>query len=161
MSGVFWFICAREAYPAALPTLAADQRSFNRQATNSIAGLKKARHGIGDLLARPISKSIRDHLLCDGSAVDRIAFPQLFKEIGTEWGAGDGLNTFNLPTLNGVALPIPAPAAIPVQTVTGATVSTGGTVTQPAAPGTSGGSTGGNVPSGGRTRTARTTGAQL
>jgi len=144
---VFWFICVREANPAALPVAVASQASFNRQATNAIAGLKKSRHGIGDLLPRPVGKAIIDHLLCDGSAVSRTAFPQLFAEIGTEWGAGDGTTTFNLPTLNGVALPIPA--EVPPQTIDpGGTVNGGGGST-PTTPGTTGGG-GGGTTTGGR-----------
>jgi hypothetical protein len=148
-AAVYWFICAREAYPSALPTAAANQASFNRQATNAIAGLRKSRHGIGDLLARPNGNAVPNHLLCDGSAIDRISYPQLFAEIGTEWGAGDGSTTFNLPSLNGGTLP--TPTTLPPQTVdTGGTVSTGGTVIQPSDPGQTGGTSGGNVTTGGR-----------
>jgi len=34
---------------------------------------------------------------CDGSAVSRTMYPDLFAAIGTTWGAGDGSTTFNLP----------------------------------------------------------------
>lgn len=34
---------------------------------------------------------------CDGSAVSRTMYPDLFAAIGTIWGAGDGSTTFNLP----------------------------------------------------------------
>lgn len=40
-------------------------------------------------------------LLCDGSAVNRITFAALFAAIGTTWGGGDGINTFNLPDTRG------------------------------------------------------------
>lgn len=36
-------------------------------------------------------------LLCDGRAVTRAGFPDLFDAIGTLYGAGDGSTTFNLP----------------------------------------------------------------
>lgn len=36
-------------------------------------------------------------LLCDGSAVPRATYPQLFGTIGTVYGVGDGSTTFNLP----------------------------------------------------------------
>ena len=36
-------------------------------------------------------------LECDGSAVSRATYSDLFSAIGTSWGAGDGVNTFNLP----------------------------------------------------------------
>jgi microcystin-dependent protein len=37
------------------------------------------------------------YLVCDGSAVSRVAYPELFAAIGTTYGAGDGSTTFNLP----------------------------------------------------------------
>jgi microcystin-dependent protein len=40
-------------------------------------------------------------LVADGSAVSRITFAALFAAIGTYWGAGDNVNTFNLPDLRG------------------------------------------------------------
>jgi hypothetical protein len=40
------------------------------------------------------------YLLCDGSAVSRTMFPDLFSVIGTTYGAGDGSTTFNLPDYN-------------------------------------------------------------
>lgn len=40
-------------------------------------------------------------LACNGAAVSRAAYPELFGAIGTTFGAGDGTNTFNLPDLRG------------------------------------------------------------
>lgn len=37
------------------------------------------------------------YLYCDGSPVSRVTYAALFAVIGTTWGAGDGVNTFNLP----------------------------------------------------------------
>ena len=39
------------------------------------------------------------YLLCNGSAVGRTTYPELFTAIGTTYGAGDGSTTFNLPNL--------------------------------------------------------------
>lgn len=39
-------------------------------------------------------------LLCDGSAVSRTTYANLFKVIGTRYGAGNGSTTFNIPNLN-------------------------------------------------------------
>lgn len=39
------------------------------------------------------------YLLCDGSEVSRTDYPYLFDTIGTLYGEGDGLTTFNLPNL--------------------------------------------------------------
>lgn len=38
-------------------------------------------------------------LLCDGSAVSRTTYAKLFAVIGTTYGTGDGVDTFNLPNL--------------------------------------------------------------
>lgn len=40
-------------------------------------------------------------LLCNGAAVSRTTYANLFQAIGTAWGAGDGSTTFNLPNFTG------------------------------------------------------------
>lgn len=40
-------------------------------------------------------------LLCDGSAISRTTYEDLFDAIGTTYGTGDGSTTFNLPNLKG------------------------------------------------------------
>ncbi len=40
------------------------------------------------------------YLECDGSAVSRTMYPDLFSAIGTTYGAGDGSTTFNVPDYN-------------------------------------------------------------
>lgn len=40
-------------------------------------------------------------LSCDGSAVSRTTHARLFAALGTNYGAGDGSTTFNLPDLRG------------------------------------------------------------
>lgn len=42
------------------------------------------------------------YLYCDGSEVDREVYKELFTAIGTTWGAGDGVDTFNIPDLRGI-----------------------------------------------------------
>lgn len=55
-------------------------------------GVIKAFAGNGDIPS--------GYLLCDGSAVSRTMFPDLFAAIGTTYGSGDGSTTFNLPDYN-------------------------------------------------------------
>lgn len=40
-------------------------------------------------------------LLCDGSAINRTTYEDLFNVIGTTYGEGDGKTTFNLPDMKG------------------------------------------------------------
>lgn len=44
------------------------------------------------------------YLLCNGAAISRAQYPELFAAIGTTWGAGDGSSTFNVPDLRGFFL---------------------------------------------------------
>lgn len=41
------------------------------------------------------------YLLCDGSAVSRTTYADLFSVLGTTFGSGDGSTTFNIPNLGG------------------------------------------------------------
>lgn len=43
-------------------------------------------------------------LLCDGSAISRTTYSELFSVIGTTYGAGDGSTTFNIPLMEGRAV---------------------------------------------------------
>ncbi|MBN3010378.1 tail fiber protein, partial [Ruthenibacterium lactatiformans] len=40
-------------------------------------------------------------LLCQGQAISRTTYAQLFSVIGTTYGSGDGKTTFNLPDMRG------------------------------------------------------------
>ena len=44
-------------------------------------------------------------LICDGSAVSRTTYANLFAVIGTRYGAGNGTSTFNLPKFNDGSFP--------------------------------------------------------
>lgn len=56
---------------------------------------------VGDIKAIAYNVEVQaGWLLCDGSAVSRTMYPDLFTAIGTTYGAGDGSTTFNLPNLS-------------------------------------------------------------
>ena len=40
-------------------------------------------------------------LVCDGTAVSRVTYASLYAAVGTTWGPGDGVTTFNLPDFRG------------------------------------------------------------
>ena len=55
---------------------------------------------IGTIFAFGANEHPIGYLACDGTAVSRIVYADLFEVIGTIYGAGDGSTTFNLPNLN-------------------------------------------------------------
>lgn len=56
---------------------------------------------VGSLQAFAGASAPTGWLLCDGSAVSRTVYPELFSVLGTTYGAGDGSTTFGLPDLRG------------------------------------------------------------
>lgn len=54
---------------------------------------------IGTVLDYAAASVPAGYLACDGSAVSRTTYALLFTAIGTLWGSGDGVSTFNLPDL--------------------------------------------------------------
>ena len=54
---------------------------------------------VGTVIAFAGSSSPAGWLLCNGSAVSRETYADLFAVIGTTYGSGDGSTTFNLPNL--------------------------------------------------------------
>lgn len=56
---------------------------------------------IGSIVAYTLATVPEGFLLCDGSAISRDDYSDLFDVIGTTYGSGDGSTTFNLPNLTG------------------------------------------------------------
>ena len=56
---------------------------------------------IGNIIAFTGSTIPEGYLECDGSAISRTEYADLFDVIGTTYGSGDGSTTFNLPNLSG------------------------------------------------------------
>ena len=56
---------------------------------------------IGTVSAFAMPTAPEGWLVCDGSAVSRTEYADLFATIGTVWGHGDEITTFNLPDLRG------------------------------------------------------------
>ena len=66
-------------------------------AFDSVAGFVPA----GLVLPYAGSTAPTGYLICDGSAVSRTTYADLFTVIGTTYGSGDGSTTFNVPDLEG------------------------------------------------------------
>ena len=56
---------------------------------------------IGGIVQYAGSTAPDGYLICDGSAISRTTYADLFNVIGTYYGTGDGSTTFNLPNLKG------------------------------------------------------------
>lgn len=56
---------------------------------------------IGTILSYGGTTAPNGFLLCNGAAVSRTTYSDLFAVIGTSYGAGDGSTTFNVPNLQG------------------------------------------------------------
>lgn len=53
----------------------------------------------GTIVAFAANSSLDGYLICNGAAVSRTTYAELFTVIGTTYGAGDGSTTFNVPNL--------------------------------------------------------------
>ena len=58
---------------------------------------------VGNIIAFTGQTIPEGYMNCDGSAVSRVEYSELFNTIGTTYGDGDGSTTFNLPNLSGRA----------------------------------------------------------
>ena len=56
---------------------------------------------VGAIISWTTNTAPDNYLICDGSAVSRTTYADLFSVIGTTYGTGDGSTTFNLPNLKG------------------------------------------------------------
>ncbi|WP_336081773.1 phage tail protein [Thalassospira sp. CH_XMU1448-2] len=56
---------------------------------------------IGSVSAFAMPTAPEGWLVCDGAAISRTEYADLFAAIGTLWGHGDQVSTFNLPDLRG------------------------------------------------------------
>lgn len=66
----------------------------------TIPGIQ-AGHPPGTVIANASATLPYGYLLCDGAAISRTTYAQLFTALSTTWGAGDGSTTFNVPDLRG------------------------------------------------------------
>lgn len=55
---------------------------------------------VGTILAWSTTTAPNGYLICDGSAISRTTYAELFSVIGTTYGSGDGNTTFNLPNFS-------------------------------------------------------------
>lgn len=71
------------------------------QMNTAIATASDSLHSIGDIKASVRSSNHDNWFLCNGQEVNRNTYANLFAIIGTNFGAGNGVTTFNLPDYRG------------------------------------------------------------
>jgi len=67
----------------------------------TVAGAIRDKNKVGVIEMKASSNLPTYALWCNGAAVSRTTYADLFADIGTTWGAGDGSTTFNLPDMDG------------------------------------------------------------
>ena len=68
------------------------QKGFDQQKGNGLLNT-------GTIVPHGSGTAPSGFLSCDGSAVSRSTYADLYAVIGTTWGSGDGSSTFNVPDL--------------------------------------------------------------
>lgn len=68
---------------------------------NLVESVRNALIPAGVILASARAAAPTGFLLCQGQAVSRTTYAVLFAAIGTTYGSGDGVTTFNVPDLRG------------------------------------------------------------
>lgn len=71
------------------------------QMNSAIATASDSLHSIGDIKASVRGENHGHWFLCNGQAISRETYADLYAIIGTNFGAGDGVTTFNLPDYRG------------------------------------------------------------
>jgi microcystin-dependent protein len=81
--------------------LCAQDADGNETQITSAGALKTNSVPTGAVFQWLTSSPPTGYLICDGSAVSRTTYADLFVVIGTDFGTGNGSTTFNLPSLKG------------------------------------------------------------
>ena len=68
---------------------------------DSFAKLQRKATPTGQIAPFAMASDVENWLPCDGRAVSRATYPDLFRAIGERWGRGNGSTTFNLPDFRG------------------------------------------------------------
>lgn len=147
MSEVFTFIATKTTYATTIP-LNTNLNDLARRVRGALLATAYPTR-VGELRDFPRAVAVENFLLCDGSEIGKIDFPELYAYLGDDEGTPVDPNNFLLPDY--LTAKTQAPTA-PPQVIVGGSVGIG---TPPPSPPTSPGGAGGTVgqpPSGGRTR---------
>lgn len=146
-SVVYTFIATKSTYAATIPLYVKDLTDLTRRIRNTLSGNQYPIR-VGELRDFPQAVALENFLLCDGSELPQIDFPELAAYLGNSQGTPANPANFLLPNYLGSKTQSPD---APPQTVDPGAVGIGTPPEEsPVDPGDAGG-TRGNPPSGGRT----------
>lgn len=144
MSELFSYICTKQTADPFVPPQTIGITALSRDVSDGFYALQGGYFRIGQISMYPVQRSVANHLLCDGTEVPKVSFPELYQYLGDTQGTPADPDNFVLPNYIGAL--DPAAAADP-ETIAGGTV----TSSTPSDPGTgSGGSIDYAVDSGAR-----------
>ena len=85
-------------------------RTINGVAFDGTKDIIVGSNPVGTIIAVAYTGVPEGYMHCNGAAVNRTTYVNLFNKIGTTYGAGDGSTTFNLPNINGESTTVQPPA---------------------------------------------------
>lgn len=93
----------QNTFPTINGAVNASQAELNRNVglTENLTDSLEEAAPVGSIVMWPVSIAPTGWLLCDGSAVSRSTYADLFALLDDDYGAGDGSTTFNLPDFRG------------------------------------------------------------
>ena len=78
-----------------------DGALYQKNSAGAEAPIGAAGAPIGAIFQWPAAAAPTGYALCQGQAISRTTYADLFAVLSTTWGSGDGSSTFNLPNLKG------------------------------------------------------------
>ncbi len=123
MSALYAYISTKTTSDPYIPPVSADLRIFARDVSDAFVALSGGYQVAGQIRFFPSQRSVPFHLLCDGSEVPRVSFPELYAYLGDSEGTPADADNFVLPDFVGAAAFAPAATADP-EDVNEGTVST-------------------------------------
>ena len=153
-SQLFAFIATKTTYSNVVPRGPMSQQKFNRSVANAFSGNQGRPTHVGEIVFFPLGApassdalQMPNVILCDGSEVAKVSFPELAAYLGDSQGTPSNAANFVLPDVRNFVFT----STVPVQVVdSGGTVTTGQDSSSPEGAGQAGGTQGGNPVSGGR-----------
>lgn len=95
-----WYYASSVLNPTGVAPGSYTNANITVQADGRISAISAAvTFMVGEVKLWPVSTPPAGFLNCDGSAVSRTTYSNLYNLIGTTFGAGDGSTTFNLPDM--------------------------------------------------------------